>query len=308
MKINILLCFVLLCTQSISGQIIWETPENKVDTNLVGKVKYVEVINHNLRDSMTNRETYEYDEYGKILIRKYIGSGDGKFQTEWTYFYDEKSLLVKEIECFIFGKDTMKSNKIAYFYNDENEKIKQIETKCIGCPRGVSTTIFEFGYKGIETVHSVSNAANEIQETYDYVFDEKRLLMIKRNERVEQRIQYNEEGKITLFEHFTFGKLEYSRAVTYGENGRRREQIFFFKGNTFSQAPLLKDTQFTNIDVEYIENGLLINVDVKNDKGIIVEYLDSKYEFDEFGNWVKYQEVHNGVLSEILERKIEYYE
>lgn len=242
--------------------------------------------------------TYEYDSKGNKIKKKFY-TPDGNLNTIYSYKYDDNNNIIEESISFPNGH---LGNKYTYKY-DKNGNLIEYKNHLGNTFNRV--TIFLYDENG-----------NLIEETLN---DPDGNLINKWTK------EYDEKGKlIKSVYYYSSGKIDNKKVYKYDTNNNLTEEIITDSNNNVLGEEYHK----------YDENGRKIEVKMNlpsyggmkvksfykyDDKGNLIEQIDNtsmgfekkkittKFEYDEYKNWIKTTYFKKNKPYGIIERSIEYY-
>lgn len=293
-------------------------PELKGDINSVCKINYEVDTTFKCKDYDSLKKKIVSPIFNKCLIfdsidnvkEYYLIGLKGQEMDRCKVFYDLDSLgkIITE-HYYKENEDTNSQNKFHYFYKidflyDKNCKVKYLSENDYDF-NNFSETFFKYNSKGYLTSKVKKDSLGIVKESKKIKFDLLRKRVIIKE--YEYPKEYNKRKFVYTFKENK--KIEHFKGI---ERGRRYDWNIHY---LFRNDALIKTEHYfeqkkemsSYTTYEYAANGSIYRVQEYyiQPECVILE-RDRVYSCDLNGNWVKMMLYHEGELTRVVERTIEY--
>lgn len=243
---------------------------------------------------------------------------DAKWQQFWLFFvfifffgqttfaqktdWEEMNIngKIKSYETTFFDKNRNIEYIVQYFFNEKGNITKNYVFNLNQYGEKIIALISEYQYnekdeKKQQTTHDSNNNLTD-KSIYTYKGNKIEQIWYKKDQFYTKTItEYNKNGNITAFFSYDENNQLKGRSIyNYNEKYQITEEIGYDANNTI----------IWKSDYKRNEKGQILECFINQSDGLIYKYL---FIYDPHGNWTKKEIYKNNELTEIQERKIEYY-
>lgn len=306
----------IIMSSSLIGQLGYVDPcPNLHSYTLNGKVKFIEenyegklendqIVKNNWMSVGLTNSKYYFDSLGN-LTEKQLLNQFGEYEVMEYYLYENQK--IKESQTKYFNR--------TYFYDSLNRIVKEIITS----PRVAqillnnqplknqdsivkTEIIYNYGLNGKLIQKIEYGKRNELNYLAEFKYDRLGRL-------ISERIKYIGSTWETHSYKFDNNSNLLNTTMSDEEAGVIERKTFEYKNNikVFETIEIFEEKELASrLTIKY-ENLLPVEITEFDSEGILIKSEKIKYEFDQFGNWIKKTRIINEEEIYILIRKLDYY-
>jgi hypothetical protein len=306
----------IIFSSSLIGQLGYVDPcPNLNSYTLNGKVKFIQenyegklendqIVKTNWMSYGLTSSKYYFDSLGN-LTEKQLLNQFGEYEIKEYYLYQNQK--IKESQTKYFNR--------SYFYDSLNRIVKEI----IISPRVAqillnnqplknqdsivkTEIIYNYGLNGKLNQKIEYGRRTEPNYLAEFKYD-------KLGRLISERIKYSGSTWETHSYKFDNNSNLLSTTMSDEEAGVIERKTFEYKNHfkVFETIEIYEEKELSRrITIKY-ENLLPVEITEFDSEGISIKSEKIKYEFDQFGNWIKKTRIINDEEIYILTRKLDYY-